>query len=162
MAISWRKLLRNAKTYHRWIWHTQISWRRLSQVALKSQNSWMFSPSKVFHYKVIMKLLLYMHLTIAGTLVGIKFGSELNGIQWQCLFQDFAQEAATTYIYTVKIQAIIILFCCYLSTVWGWATSKGYYNPAERCPIKWNSAASNMSPGRAVIVINLKFNVCSY
>ena len=47
-----RKLSRNAKTCHRWVWHAQISWRKLSQMALKSRNSWMFSPSKVFCYTV--------------------------------------------------------------------------------------------------------------
>ena len=37
---------------HGGVWHTQISWRKLSQVALKPRKSWKFSPSKVFHYTV--------------------------------------------------------------------------------------------------------------
>ena len=31
----------------------QISWRKLLRVALNSQNSWTFSPSKVFRYTVL-------------------------------------------------------------------------------------------------------------
>ena len=34
-TISQIKLLRNAKTYHRWVWRAQISWRKLLRVALK-------------------------------------------------------------------------------------------------------------------------------
>ena len=52
VTISWRKLLRNTKTYHRWVWHAQILWRKLLMVALKPRNSRMFSPSKVFRYRV--------------------------------------------------------------------------------------------------------------
>ena len=47
-----RKLLLTAKTYYRWVRHAQILWRKLSLVALKPWNSWMFSPPKVFRYTV--------------------------------------------------------------------------------------------------------------
>ena len=33
-TISWRKLSQSAKTYHRWVWHTHILWRKRSRVAL--------------------------------------------------------------------------------------------------------------------------------
>ena len=36
----------NAKTYRKLVWHARISWRKLSRVARKPWNSWMFSPSK--------------------------------------------------------------------------------------------------------------------
>ena len=38
---------------HKYERHTQISWRKLSRVALKVRNSWMFPPSKIFCYMVI-------------------------------------------------------------------------------------------------------------
>ena len=50
VTILWRKLLRNAKTYHRWVRHAQISWGKLPWMALKPRNLWMFSPSKIFRY----------------------------------------------------------------------------------------------------------------
>ena len=37
---------------HRWVWHAQISWGKLSRVGIKRWNSWKFSPSKVFRYMV--------------------------------------------------------------------------------------------------------------
>ena len=52
MKWPFRKLSQNAKTYHRWVRHAQILWRKLSQVALKLQNSWMFSHLKVLHHRV--------------------------------------------------------------------------------------------------------------
>ena len=33
IKLSW-----NAKTYYRWVWHAQISWRKVSRVALKQRN----------------------------------------------------------------------------------------------------------------------------
>ena len=41
------------KPINRWVRHAQISRRKLSRVALKLRNSWMFSPSKVFRYTVV-------------------------------------------------------------------------------------------------------------
>ena len=38
---------------NRWVWHTQISRIKLLQVALRLQNSWTFSPLKVFCYEVL-------------------------------------------------------------------------------------------------------------
>ena len=43
VITSWRKLSRNAKTYHRWIQHAQILWRKLSQVVLKLKFMNVFS-----------------------------------------------------------------------------------------------------------------------
>ena len=47
------KLYWDAKTYHRWAWRAQISCRKFLQVALKPWNSWMLSPSKVFHHNIM-------------------------------------------------------------------------------------------------------------
>ena len=46
ISKKWRKLLRNANTYHGWVRHTQILSRKLSRVALKPWNLWTFLPRK--------------------------------------------------------------------------------------------------------------------
>ena len=48
VTISQRKLLWNAKAYHRWSRHAQISQRKLSRVALRPRNSWKFSLFESF------------------------------------------------------------------------------------------------------------------